>query len=209
MVELKLGCNMNEVLRYYLPLFLLSYLLITFVIPSVRVYKQTGVNPVTFGKSDSAHDYIGAVMKFLTGLLIAAVLLFSTSKEGYLFLNPFEYLELQWLKYVGLIVIHAAFVWIIVAQAHMKQSWRIGIDAKNKTSLVTNGLFSISRNPVFFGMILSTAGIFLVLPNTITFFVIVASYIVIQIQIRLEEEHLQKMHGAVYNEYKQKVKRLI
>ena len=76
MAESKSGCKMNEVLKYYLPVFLLTYLLITYVLPSVRVYKQTGINPVTFGKSDSAHDYIGSVMKVLTGLLSVAVLLF-------------------------------------------------------------------------------------------------------------------------------------
>lgn len=138
-----------------------------------------------------------------------AVLLFSFSTEAYSYLNPFEYLQKEWLLYTGLFLVHAAMIWIVIAQSHMKQSWRIGIDAKNKTALVTNGLFSISRNPVFLGMIISTAGIFLILPNAITFFVAVTSYIIIQIQIRLEEEYLQKMHGTIYTDYKQKVKRLI
>lgn len=200
---------MNEVLKYYLPLFLLAYLLITFVLPSVRVYKQTGINPVTFSKSDNAHDYIGTVMKVLTGLLVVAVLLFSFSTDAYSYLNPFEYLQKEWLLYTGLFLVHVALIWVVIAQSHMKQSWRIGIDVKNKTALVTNGLFSISRNPVFLGMIISTAGIFLILPNAITFFVAVTSYIIVQIQIRLEEEHLQKMHGTIYSDYKQKVKRLI
>lgn len=200
---------MNEVLKYYMPLFLIAYLLITFVLPIVRVYKQTGINPVTFGKSDNAHDYIGTVMKVLTGLLIIAVLLFSFSTTAYNYLNSFEYLQQDWITYTGLLLVHASLIWIVVAQAHMKQSWRIGIDEKNKTSLITNGIFSISRNPIFLGMIISTAGLFLILPNAITFFVAAASYIVIQIQIRLEEEHLVKQHGRGYEAYKQKVKRLL
>jgi protein-S-isoprenylcysteine O-methyltransferase Ste14 len=200
---------MENFLRNYLPIFLFAYLLITFVLPSVRVYKQTGINPVTFGKSDNAHDYIGGVMKFLTALLIGAVLLFSISPNAYSYLNPFAYLQNEWLTYTGLIIVHLALIWIIVAQYHMRQSWRIGIDNTNKTALITIGLFSISRNPVFLGMILSTAGIFLILPNAIMLLITVTSYIVIQIQIRLEEEHLQKMHGSDYNEYKRKVKRLL
>ncbi len=200
----KSGCSMDGFLKYYLPLFLLAYLFITFVLPSISVYKQTGINPVTFGKSDNAHDYIGTVMKVLTGLLIVAVLLFSFGTEAYSYLNPFEYLQKEWLTYTGLFLIHVALIWIVIAQSHMKQSWRIGIDAKNKTALVTNCLFSISRNPVFLGMIVSTAGIFLILPNAITFFITVTSYIIIQIQIRLEEEHLHKLHGTQYNIYKQK-----
>ncbi|HEX8608288.1 MAG TPA: hypothetical protein VF679_06595 [Pedobacter sp.] len=140
---------MSDFLKYYLPVFLIAYLLITFVIPSVRVYKQTGINPVTFGKSDNAHDYIGVIMKVLTGLVVIAVLLFSFSNEVYSYLNPFGYLQKEWLVYTGLIIVHAALVWIVIAQLHMKQSWRIGIDKKNKTSLITNGLFSISRTLFF------------------------------------------------------------
>ena len=91
----------------------------------------------------------------------------------------------------------------------MKQSWRIGIDEKNKTDLISNGLFSLSRNPIFLGMIVSTLGIFLIIPDTITFFIAATSYIVIQIQIRLEEDHLSKQHGTIYQEYRRKVKRLL
>lgn len=200
---------MENFLTYYLPLFLLAYLLITFVIPSVKVYKQTGINPVTFGKSDNAHDYIGFIMKVLTGLLVVAVLLFSISSTAYQYLEPIDYLNNEWIKYTGLFIVHAALIWIVIAQSHMKQSWRIGIDEKNKTALVTTGLFSISRNPIFFGMILSTIGIFLIIPNTIIFFVAATSYIVIQIQIRLEEEHLIKQHGISYSEYRKSVRRLI
>jgi len=196
-------------LKYYLPIFLITYLLITFVLPSVRVYKKTGINPVTFGKSDNAHDYIGSIMKVLTGLLVATVLLFSLSTNAYNYLNPINYLKHDWIKYTGLFLIHASLLWIIIAQQHMKQSWRIGIDEKNKTELITNGLFGISRNPIFLGMILSTVGIFLIIPDIITFFVAATSFIVIQIQIRLEEEYLHKQHDTAYTQYRKMVRRLL
>lgn len=148
-------------------------------------------------------------MKVLTGLLVIAVLLFALSANTYKYLNPIFFLQIDWLKYTGLIIIHASLIWIVIAQHHMKQSWRIGIDEKNKTELITNGLFGISRNPIFLGMIISTIGIFLIIPDTLTFFVVVTSYIVIQIQIRLEEEFLIKQHGTVYTAYKERVRRLL
>jgi protein-S-isoprenylcysteine O-methyltransferase Ste14 len=200
---------MDTILKYYLPLFLLAYLLITFVVPSVRVYKRTGVNPVTFGMSENAQDYIGFIMKVLTGLLTAAVLLPSISRAAYSYLNPLEYMEHKWIKSIGLLLVHAALIWIVVAQSQMKESWRIGIDEKNKTTLVTGGLFSISRNPIFLGMIVSTVGIFLILPNTLTFFIAATTYIVTQIQIRLEEARLLKQHGTSYTAYKNAVRRLL
>lgn len=200
---------MNDFLKYYLPLLLIVYLAVTFILPSIRVYKATGINPVTFGNSGNAHDYIGFIMKVLTGLLMIAVLLFSFSNRAYQYLSPIQYLQHEWIKYAGLFLVHASFAWIVIAQYHMKQSWRIGIDEKNQTELITNGFFSISRNPIFLGMILSTAGIFLIIPNAVTFFTTASTYIIIQIQIRLEEQHLEKQHGASYQAYRKKVRRLL
>ena len=196
-------------LKIYLPLFLVVYLLITFVVPSVRVYRSTGINPVTFGKSDNAHDYIGFIMKVLTALLIGAVLLFSISDNAYAFLNRFHYLERNEVQLAGLIIMHIALIWIVIAQAQMKQSWRIGIDEQHPTRLVTGGLFRFSRNPIFVGMIASTFGLFLVLPNAVTFFVTATSYIIIQVQIRLEEAHLSQQHGQAYELYRKRVRRLV
>lgn len=196
-------------LKVYLPLFLLLYLLVTFVVPSWRVYRRTGIHPVTFGKSDSAHDYIGRWMKGVTGLLAAVVLFFSFAGEGYAYALPIPYLETGWIRIAGLLLIHLSLGWIIVAQRQMSNSWRIGIDEQHRTELVTRGVFALSRNPVFLGMLVSVAGMFLVLPNLATLLVLVVSYVLIQIQIRLEEEFLGRQHGTVYQNYRLKVRRLL
>ena len=91
----------------------------------------------------------------------------------------------------------------------LKNSWRIGIDTDTKTELITSGLFAFSRNPIFFGMILSLVGLFLTTPNALTVLFLTLGYVLIQIQIRLEEEFLTKEHGQDYMNYKQKVRRFI
>lgn len=112
-------------------------------------------------------------------------------------------------SYVGFLCLIVSLSWTIIVQGHMKNSWRIGIDTETKTELVTTGLFSRSRNPIFFGMILSLVGLFLLTPNVLTGFFLVIGYILIQIQIRLEEEFLTHQHGENYLVYKQKVRRFI
>jgi len=196
-------------LKLYLPVYLVLYLLVAFVLPTYRTYKQTGVNPVTFGKSDNAHDYIGFLMKILVALLFIVVLVFSLSERVYNYLVPIDYLQTHYLQIVGLIIIHIALIWVCIAQFQMGNSWRIGIDKENRTGLVTKGIFSISRNPIFLGMVVSVLGVFFVIPNIITFFLTLTTYFIIQIQIRLEEEFLTKEHGKQYQEYKQKTKRLL
>ncbi len=196
-------------LRWYLPVFLFLYLLIAFVLPSWRVYRKTGINPVTFGKTDNAHDFIGRWMKWVTGLMVAAVLLFSLFPQMYSYLLPFWYLERTGVQAAGLIWMHIALIWIMLAQYQMSHSWRIGIDEKHSTALVTSGLFRFSRNPIFLGMLASVWGLFAVLPNAITLLAGVTCYILIQIQIRLEEDHLHRQHGLIYEQYRKKVRRLI
>lgn len=196
-------------LKIYLPIYLILYMLVAFVIPTYRTYKQTGINPITFGKNDNAHDYIGFIMKVLIVLLFVAVLTYSMSEKMYSYLVPISYLQTQILTITGLALIHIALVWISIAQFQMSNSWRIGIDEENKTKLVTDGVFSISRNPIFLGMIISVLGLFFIVPNALTFFLTITTYIVIKIQIRLEEEFLQKQHAQDYVNYKLKTKRLL
>ena len=196
-------------LKIYLPIYLILYMLVAFVIPTYRTYKQTGINPITFGKNDNAHDYIGFIMKVLIVLLFVAVLTYSMSEKMYSYLVPISYLQTQILTITGLALIHIALVWISIAQFQMSNSWRIGIDEENKTKLVTDGVFLISRNPIFLGMIISVLGLFFIVPNALTFFLTITTYIVIQIQIRLEEEFLQKQHAQDYVNYKLKTRRLL
>jgi len=200
---------MEQFLKYYLPFYILLYFAIAFFIPSYRTYKKTGVNPITFGKEDTAHNYIGLVMKILIALLFFSVFLYSFGYNYYNFLVPIYYLENQSLKIVGLILIHLSLIWICIAQYQMRTSWRIGIDEENDKELITQGIFSISRNPIFLCMILSVLGLFIIIPNALTFFTTLSTYFIIQIQIRLEEAFLEKKHGAVYSNYKIKTKRLV
>lgn len=91
----------------------------------------------------------------------------------------------------------------------MRNSWRIGIDTETRTILVTSGLFGISHNPIFPGMMLSLAGTFLATPNAPTLLFGVVAYMLMQVQTRLKEELLEREHGPAYTRYRNKVRRLI
>lgn len=200
---------MESVLKIYLPVFFVAVILFAFVIPSWRTYNETGINPITFGKDETAQNYVGNVMKVLLGLLFVVILLYSLGGRFYKLLVPVFWLQKSLTVWTGLVLSHLALVWIIVAQLQMSTSWRIGIDEENKTELVTTGLFSISRNPIFLEIMVAVAGLFLIIPNVLTFFLTFAFYIVIQVQIRLEEELLIKTHGDKYKNYKLKTKRFL
>jgi protein-S-isoprenylcysteine O-methyltransferase Ste14 len=200
---------MNEILRIFLPTYFIVYFGIAFVAKSVIVAKRIGKNPLVLQKDDSAYGLIGSYFKLTMIFMFIYVLVFAFIPTLYGNFLPIQQLETSTIKYVGLGLLAFALIWTIIAQGHMKNSWRIGIDTETKTELITTGLFRHSRNPIFFGMIISLVGLFLTTPNALTGLFLILGYVLIQIQIRLEEEFLTGQHGQKYTDYKQKVRRLI
>ncbi len=190
-------------------IYLLIYFSLVFVIRSLLIWKRTGVNPLTFNKTDDAHGFNGKVFTIITFLELIIVGIYAFKNDWYDYLLPFWYLENPILIKIGwgLLILSLILVWI--AQSQMANSWRIGIDEKNKTKLVTSGMFLFSRNPVFLGIMIANVGLFLVIPNAFTLLIISLSTISINTQIRLEEEFLRKEFGTEYVEYLKEVRRWI
>ena len=185
------------------------YFGVAIVLKSVIVAKRIGKNPFVLTKDDNIYGLVGFYFKLvLTAIFVYVVVyaVFPTLRDTFL---PIRCLDSPTINYIGLSFLVISLVWTVIAQTQMKNSWRIGIDTDTKTELITNGLFSISRNPIFFGMIVTLLGAFLATPNALTVLFLILGYILIQIQIRLEEEFLTKEHGQEYLKYKQKVRRLI
>lgn len=200
---------MTEIVRIALPVYFIIYFGAAFVLKSVIVAKRIGKNPLVLPKDDTAYGLIGQYFKLTLIALFLYVVAFAFLPAGHNYFLPITQLDSLILKYAGLALLFISLLWTVIAQTHMKDSWRIGIDTETKTALVTTGLFAISRNPIFFGMILSLIGLFLITPNALTVLFLVLGYVLIQIQIRLEEEFLTREHGLTYRQYKQRVRRLI
>jgi protein-S-isoprenylcysteine O-methyltransferase Ste14 len=193
--------------KYFLVVWLVVYFAVAFVLPSYRVWKRTGVNPVTFGGTDNAHDYIGKLFKIVMAGLALVVFVFAFAPKIYTFLLPVVWLENQIIQFAGIALLLISLGWTVSAQIQMGNSWRIGIDEEKQTALVQAGLFRFSCNPIFLGMIISLLRFFLTIPNTLTVLLLVLGFILIQIQVRLEEEFLFGLHGEKYNEYRRSVRR--
>ncbi|MCO4819376.1 MAG: isoprenylcysteine carboxylmethyltransferase family protein [Bacteroidetes bacterium] len=198
-----------EFYQIVLPIFTVVYLLQVFVIQSYIQWKKTGVKPYVFSDTDSPHDYCGKIYKLMIVGTWISIAFYSLYHEHYELLVPIWYLEFTWLQHVGFGFGLTSFVWIIMAQKQMSGSWRIGINYKEKTILVKTGVFRISRNPIFLGVMISYLGTFLIIPNMLTFGVLLVTFITLQIQVRLEEDYLTNTHGNSYVEYTKSVRRWI
>lgn len=196
-------------LGVFILIYFVVYFSVAFVLKSLIVAKRIGKNPLVLPNDDSAYGLVGFYFKVTLTLLFVYVLGYAVFPDYQFYLLSIAGLNSVWIMTSGIVLLIVALVWTVLAQAHMKDSWRIGIDTETKTRLVTTGLFSVSRNPIFLGMIISLLGLFLVTPNALTALFLILGYVLIQIQIRLEEEFLLQQHGPEYKAYKQKVRRLI
>ncbi len=200
---------MDQALRLLLPLYFILYFGIAFVAKSVVVARKIGKSPLVLPTDDSAYGLIGRYFKWMLMAMFVYVMFFSIRPDYFASYWDGNSLFSEWAKVTGLALLAFALIWTILAQNHMRNSWRIGIDTETKTELITAGLFQYSRNPVFLGMIICLVGLFMVTPNTITLLFLVLGYVLIQVQIRLEEDFLTQQHGQDYLKYKQKVRRII
>lgn len=191
----------------YLFIYLIIYFLLVFVMRSILLWKKTGINPLTFNKADDAHGFNGKVFAFISLVELIVVAIYAFKEKWYEYLLPFWYLESSVLVKTGwgLLLISLILVWF--AQGQMANSWRIGIDEAHKTQLITHGMFSFSRNPIFLGIMIANMGLFLVIPNAFTLLIVSLSTVSINTQIRLEETFLKKEFGELYEEYLKKVRR--
>jgi protein-S-isoprenylcysteine O-methyltransferase Ste14 len=192
---------------YFLVVWLLVYFAVAFILPSYRVWKRTGVNPVTFRGADNAHDYIGKLFKIVMLGLTLVVILYAFAPQFYPFALPIVWLENQIIQTVGIGLLLISLGWTVLAQIQMGNSWRIGINEEKKTALVQSGLFRRSRNPIFLGMIVTLTGVFLAIPNALTLLFLALGFVLIQIQVRLEEEFLTRIQGEEYAAYRREVRR--
>jgi len=200
---------MTDFISVFIPLFFILFFLTAFFGKSFIVSKKIGKNPNVLPEDDSAYGLIGRYFKLTLLFLFIYTVVFFFFPYSILQNCSINFLENNTIKYFGMSLMILSLIWVLIAQFHMENSWRIGIDEELKTELITTGLFKYSRNPIFLGMLMSLTGLFLTLPTFISLSFFIISNILIQIQIRLEEEFLLKQHGTYYSEYKKKVRRLI
>ncbi|WP_223830331.1 methyltransferase family protein [Nocardiopsis quinghaiensis] len=102
----------------------------------------------------------------------------------------------------GIVLMVVGLVLVLASQAAMGASWRVGVDPDERTGLVTGGVFALVRNPVFTAMGLLLAGLVAAVPAVPSAAALAVFAVAVQTQVRaVEEPHLLRTHGRVYEDY--------
>lgn len=95
------------------------------------------------------------------------------------------------------------------AQVSMGKSWRVGIDDKAQPGLITHGIYRFVRNPTYSGLFLLCAGVLLINPTALFSHWVLAFVLMMEFQVRSEEEYLLKKYGEEYTQYWKRTKRYV
>lgn len=176
------------------------------------IYLKTkkNINPISLGVGKNGLKQVLEIA-FIVGLVIwITEVLFAALHTTFRLFPKFLYSELvneSFVKVFGVLLILVSlylFVWALVS---FQDSWRVGIDTKTNGKLITTGIFSYSRNPIFLFIDLYFFGTFLI-NGTLLFLLMVLVVIAgLHYQILQEESFLSTAHTDEYASFCQKTDR--
>lgn len=115
----------------------------------------------------------------------------------------------EWLRMAGVLTAVLGDISFLAGMLTMRDSWRAGV-SKDKTALVTRGIFRISRNPAFLGFDLVYLGILFQFFDWTLCIVSLFAILMFHLQIVFnEEEAMLRAFGEEYLDYRKRVNRYL
>lgn len=115
----------------------------------------------------------------------------------------------EWLRMTGVLTAVLGDISFLAGMLTMRDSWRAGV-SKDKTALVTRGIFRISRNPAFLGFDLVYLGILFQFFGWTLCIVSLFAILMFHLQIVFnEEEAMLRAFGEEYLDYRKRVNRYL
>ena len=163
--------------------------------------KQQGIQTRQIGKRKEKNIRIIEKLMAIATFVIVPVQIISIILDYHMFNYT--------LRIIGIIIGLIGDILFLIAVLTMKDSWRAGIPDKDKTEMITTGIYSISRNPAFVGFDLMYMGICLAYCNIMTIIFTLFAIIMLHFQILQEEKFLTETFKDEYVIYKSKVCRYL
>ncbi|HUJ75480.1 MAG TPA: isoprenylcysteine carboxylmethyltransferase family protein [bacterium] len=166
------------------------------------IMSRHGTRALHFGKIDKKDFLIPPFVLFYLYLLAAAAFNLPPVSSQVFFGSPAA-------AWVGVALCLAGVCLMAYALVSFGRSFRVGIDTEHADRLVTTGVFSFSRNPIYVAFALVLAGQFLVLPNWILLVYLAGGVALFHRQVLREEAFLVQHYGDDYREYCRRVRRYL
>ncbi|MEE4245579.1 MAG: methyltransferase [Kangiellaceae bacterium] len=195
----------------------------------LRLLRSKRKKPLTFiGEFGSAHFWGHITFRMFRIAIWAACVLRVFYQEVDNYLGILGGLTVVEINLLGITLMLSGFALVVYAHRSLGRAWHSGIDASERVmieqsisehssesdnigevaaQLVTDGIYSKSRNPIFIGVLFGQFGFFLALPSLFSAVCFIAGVLAILNQVKLEEQHLSVLWNSRYQRYQQRVPR--
>jgi protein-S-isoprenylcysteine O-methyltransferase Ste14 len=159
------------------------------------------------GKSIKANDLILNIAILSAG--ISSLLYILQKAVPYFKEYLFVVANIYYIEIMKTILIATGLIFSSIASLNLGNSWRVGVNKQEKTSLVTTGIYKISRNPYFFFYDIVLIGLSLSSFSIVVMILSVTTIILFHLLILKEENYLESVHADEYNKYRKETRRYI
>lgn len=181
-----------------------TFLLFSIVGRIVMQYRKTGdtgLRPIN--SKSSVVSKIASILLFISFLVTFSISIMEAI--GYI-LPQVSFGKLG--MFTGSSLCVSGVIVTVISQYQMGNAWRIGVDETDKTDLITHGLYSYVRNPIYCGVMLFGIGLLFLIPHVYMMFALLIGYLSIELQVRyIEEVYMLNSHGEEFKKYSIKVNR--
>ena len=174
------------------------------VLIRAAIMRNNGIKTIVFGATDKSDFLLVPVVASIAYTVLAKT--FALPMWDSL-IQPFW--ETGAPGWVGLGLCGLAIFGFFLTLISFGNSFRVGIDVKNPDKLVTTGMFSISRNPIYVCFLLFFIGLLLVHRNIVIAVAVILFALAIHRQILREEKFLKSHYGTEYEVYCWRVRRYL
>ena len=164
--------------------------------------RQTGTDPEVLARAEGPiQAYFARLVRLLKVLVVVLIGLHAVAPPTWPPLTRLALLDPLAFDVAGLALGLVGLLLCRVAQVTMGASWRVGIDAAVRTPLVTTGIYRWIRNPTYLGLYFVHLGLWLIWPTCSVAAYVTLFFVVMELQVRCEEEHLFELHGEAGRQY--------
>ena len=169
-------------------------LVLGMVITRLLLMRRRGIRAMYFGKIDKKDFLIPPFAFFYFYIVFAAAF-------GWPTVSRQQFFSSEALSWAGVLLCAVGLLLFLLSLVSFGRSFRVGIDTDNPDTLITTGVFALSRNPLYVAFWIIMLGQFLVFPNWLLLVYLGAATWLFHRQVLREEAYLIQHYGREYSEY--------
>jgi protein-S-isoprenylcysteine O-methyltransferase Ste14 len=171
-----------------------------FIGRSIYTYRTRKAPPITFRFKDRRNILTVSLFAAMTAWLIVALVCVFRPYDLPSALS-LELVGATGVRAGGLAVTVLGLALYVVAILALGESWRVG-DPRRRVGLVTNGVYSLSRNPIYLSFMLLYFGVFLIDGALVLLIFAILLTLNVHFLIIEEEAWLAARYGAAFRAYR-------